>query len=171
MTASQLNLDHEVGQLINRYISVTSLHPVMSQLVGIRPELQDAFDNSLVHEFATLQQRSDDLSRGEMTKSQKAFKILMYSQMHTSAIALWIEEILGLKSISERGQEQVLAATILNRGHVLCTPNPQRFVVTTELIPFQKSTFLDAASPPQSRMSIPLLEKLGNRRVMFNSIA
>ena len=119
MSASYLRLDIKVHDIINSYRSVNTLHPVVSDLCQ-SPDFKQIFWSSLNQDLHVICQRSQTLAHGEITAIQKAFAVLMEKKENIiPAIELYVDEILGLKFVSETDRARILNTMIQTRHSVL----------------------------------------------------
>ena len=119
MSASYLDIDNKVCDIINSCRSVDTLHPVVSDLCQL-PEFKRIFWDSLHQDLNVICQRSQVLGNGEITVIQKAFTVLMQKKEDVvSAIDLYVNEILGLKFVSGNDQATTLNTMIQTRHSVL----------------------------------------------------
>ena len=128
MSTSDLDIDAKVCDIINSCRSVDALHPVVSELCQL-PEFKRIFWDSLHQDLHVICQRSQILSHGEITFIQKAFTVLMQKKEDiVSAIDLYVNEILGLKFVSERDRATTLNTMIQTRHSVLSSRSPPHIV-------------------------------------------
>ena len=119
MSASYLNLEIKVRDIVNSYRSINTLHPVVSELYQ-SPELKQIFWSSLNQDLHVICQRSQTLAHGEITAIQKAFAVLMEKKENfIPALELYVNEILGLKFVSETDRATILSTMIQTRHSVL----------------------------------------------------
>ena len=119
MSTSNSHLDTKVRDIVNNYHSVNTLHPVVSELCQL-PEFKQAFWDSLNQDLYVICQRSQLLVHGEVTVIQKAFAILMQKKEDIiPAIDLYVDEILGLKFVSETDRATALTTMIRTRRSIL----------------------------------------------------
>ena len=104
--------------IVKDFRCVNTLHPVVSELCQ-SPELKEIFWASLKQDLHVICQRSQTLAHGEITAIQKAFAVLMENKHLIPAVGLYVDEILGLKFISEEGRATTLATMIQTRQSVL----------------------------------------------------
>ena len=119
MSTSYSHLDTKVRDIVNSYHSVNTLHPVISELCQL-PEFKQGFWDSLNQDLHVICQRSQLLVHGEVTVIQKAFAILMQKKEDIiPAIDLYVDEILGLKFVSETDRATALTTMIQTRRSIL----------------------------------------------------
>ena len=119
MSTSYSHLDTKVRDIVNSYHSMNTLHPVVSVLCQL-PEFKQAFWDSLNQDLHVICQRSQLLVHGEVTVIQKAFAILMQKKEDIiPAIDLYVDEILGLKFVSETDRATALTTMIQTRRSIL----------------------------------------------------
>lgn len=118
MSTLYLDLDSKMRDIVKDFRCVNTLHPVVSELCQ-SPELKEAFWASLNQDLHVICQRSQTLAHGEITAIQKAFAVLMENKHLIPAVGLYVDEILGLKFISEEGRPTTLATMIQTRQSVL----------------------------------------------------
>ena len=119
MTTTYLDIDTKVRNIISSCRSVDALHPVVSELCQ-HPEFKRIFWDSLHQDLHVICQRSQILGHGEITIIQKAFAVLMEKKEDiVSAIDLYVNEILGLKFVSETDRAKTLNTMIQTRHSVL----------------------------------------------------
>ena len=118
MSTSYLNLDSKMRDIVRDFRCVNTLHPVVSELCQ-SPELKEAFWASLNQDLHVICQQSQTLAHGEITAIQKAFAVLMENKHVIPAVGLYVDEILGLKFISEEGRPTTLTTMILTRQSIL----------------------------------------------------
>ena len=119
MSASYLNLEIKVRDIVNSYRSINTLHPVVSELYQ-SPELKQIFWSSLNQDLHVICQRSQTLAHGEITAIQKAFAVLMEKKENfIPALELYVNEILGLKFVSETDRATILSTMIQTRHSIL----------------------------------------------------
>ena len=118
MTTSYSILDTNVDDVVDSYRSIKTLHPAISDLCQL-PEFKKVFWSSLNQDLHVIRQRSQILAHGEITIIQKAFAILMQHEEDViSAIHLYVDEILGLKFVSEAEGATSLNAMIQTRHSI-----------------------------------------------------
>ena len=117
MSTSYLDLDSKMHDIVKDFRYVNTLHPVVSELCQ-SSELKEIFWASLNQDLHVICQRSQTLAHGEITVFQKAFAVLMENKLVIPAVGLYVDEILGLKFISE-GRATTLTAVIQTRRSVL----------------------------------------------------
>ena len=118
MSASCLSLDTKVRHIVNSCRSINLLHPVVSQLCQ-SPEFEQIFCSSLDHDLNVICQRSQNLANGEITAVQKAFTVLMEKEEDLfPAIGLYVDEILGLRFVSETDRAITLNNMIQTRHSI-----------------------------------------------------
>lgn len=121
MSTSHSHLDTKVYDLVIKYRSVDTLHPTVSELCQLH-EFKQIFWDSMNHDFHVICQRSQIIAHGEITIIQKAFAILMQQKEDIiPAIGLYVDEIIGLKLVSETERATTLNATIQTRQSILGT--------------------------------------------------
>lgn len=118
MSASYLHLDTKVRDIVNNCRSVNILHPVVSELCQ-SPEFKQIFWGSLNQDLHVICQRSQILAHGEITPIQKAFAVLMEKKDLIPAVELYVDEILGLKFVSETQRATILNTMIQTRQSIL----------------------------------------------------
>ena len=118
MSTSYLNLDTKVRDIVKDFRCVNTLHPVISELCQ-SPELKEMFWASLNQDLHVICQRSQTLAHGEITAIQKAFAVLMENKHLIPAVGLYVDEILGLKFVSEIGRATTLTTMIQTRQSIL----------------------------------------------------
>lgn len=121
MSASYLDLDTKVRDIVNSYRSVNVLHPVVSELLH-SPGFTQTFWRSLNQDLHVICQRSQILVHGEVTATQKAFAVLMKKEDEEDlipAVDLYVNEILGLKFVSKTDKPATLNAMIQTRHFIL----------------------------------------------------
>ena len=118
MSASHLDLETKVRDTVNSFRSVNILHPVVSELFQ-SPEFTQIFWRSFNQDLHVISQRSQTLVHGEVTAIQKAFAVLMKKEALIPAVELYVNEILGLKFISETDRSATLNAMIQTRHFIL----------------------------------------------------
>ena len=124
MSTSLSDLDTKAYNLVDNYRSVDTLHPTVSELCQVL-EFKQVFWDSLNHEFHVICQRSQLIAHGEITIIQKAFAILMQKKKDIlPAIELYVDEILGLKFVSETERTTTLNAMIQIRQSILGRTSP-----------------------------------------------
>lgn len=119
MSASYSNPDTMVRDIVNSYRSANTLHRVVSELCE-SPEFNDIFCSSLKQDLHVICQRSQILAHGEITAIQKAFAVLMEKKEDLiPAVELYVDEILGLKFVSEADRDTILRTMIQTRHSIL----------------------------------------------------
>lgn len=119
MSASYLNLEIKVHDIVTSYRSINILHPVVSELCQ-SPEFKQIFWSSLNQDLHVICQRSQTLAHGEITAIQKAFAVLMENKEDfMPAVELYVNEILGLKFVSETDRATTLDTMIQTRHSIL----------------------------------------------------
>ena len=115
----QTRLEAKVLRILNRYRAVTALPSLVTQVFAT-PELEDMLWNSLIHDLNVIRQRSHDITNGEITTAQKAFKILMEGEESKfGAIELYVKEILGLHSELDDSRVHNLRSVVMTRDHAM----------------------------------------------------
>ena len=108
-----------VRDMVNNFRMIEVLHPVVSSLCG-SPEDLEIFQQSLTHEWEIIRRRSHNLADNEISIVQKAFMILMADmEARTGAIELYVEEILGVKLVSDVDQLKTFEMAFKARNMVL----------------------------------------------------
>lgn len=108
-----------VRDIVNSYRSANTLHRVVSELCE-SPEFNDIFCSSLKQDLHVICQRSQILAHGEITAIQKAFAVLMEKKEDLiPAVELYVDEILGLKFVSEADRDTILRTMIQTRHSIL----------------------------------------------------
>lgn len=118
MSASYLDLEANVPDIVNSFRSVNILHPVVSELFQ-SPGFPQIFWRSFNQDLHVICQRSQTLVHGEVTAIQKAFAVLMKKEDLIPAVELYVNEILGLKFVSETDRSATLNAMIQTRHFIL----------------------------------------------------
>ena len=118
MSTSYLDLDSKMRDIVKDFRCLNTLHPVVSELCQ-SPELKEIFWASLNQDLHVICQRSQTLAHGEITAIQKAFAVLMENKLVIPAVGLYVDEILGLKFISEEGRATTLTTMVQTRQSVL----------------------------------------------------
>ncbi len=119
MSVLQLSQDTKVREIVKIYRRVERLHPIASEMFE-SPELKCMFWNTLIHDLGVIRRRSLSLADGEITAVQKAFEVLMKREAdENAAIEIYMDEIIGLKAIPERGRAKTLAQAIQTRDNIL----------------------------------------------------
>ena len=119
MSTPYLHLDTKMCDIVNSCRSVDTLHPVVAELCQL-PEFKQNFWDVLNQELHVICQRSQILAHGEVTVIQKAFMVLMQNNGDIiPAIDLYVNEILGLKFVSETERATILSTIIQTRHSIL----------------------------------------------------
>ena len=150
MSTSYLDLDSKMRDIVKDFRCVNTLHPVVSELCQ-SPELKEAFWTSLNQDLHVICQRSQTLAHGEVTAIQKAFAVLMENKHLIPAVGLYVDEILGLKFISEEGKPTILTTMIQTRQSVLAR---------TSIIPHNSSMRQDADCHQHLKPTVGLYDHL-----------
>ena len=118
MSAPYLDLETKVRDIVNSFRSVNILHPVVSELFQ-SSGFPQIFWRSFNQDLHVICQRSQTLVNGEVTAIQKAFAVLMEEEDLIPAVELYVNEILGLKFMSETDRSATLNAMIQTRHFIL----------------------------------------------------
>ena len=119
MSTSLLQLDNKVCDIVSSCRAVDTLHPVVSKLCQL-PDFKQNFWDSLNQDLHVICQRSQIIIHGEITIIQKAFAVLMQRKEDViPAIDLYVNEILGLKFVSETERATILNTMIQTRHSIL----------------------------------------------------
>ena len=110
--------DSKVNQLVAQYSSYHKLHPVFTNLRNDE-QMITLIDAALKQEKALIDQRSQNLSDGEINIFQKAFSELCGSKNQLAALGLWVEEILGINTISQNDIAYIVNAAAVGRAALL----------------------------------------------------
>lgn len=119
MSASGTNLNAKVQDIVHRYRPIEVLHPIVSEMYDA-PEFERMFWSCLTQDLNLIRGRSQDLADGEVTAIQKAFRMLV-DEMDCgyAAIELYVDEIIGLKAVTETNRAQTLATALQTRDHIM----------------------------------------------------
>ena len=164
MSTPYLDLDSKMRDIVKDFRCVNTLHPVVSELCQ-SPELKESFWASMNQDLHVICQRSQILAHGEITAIQKAFAVLMENKLVIPAAGLYVDEILGLKFISEEGRATTLTTMIQTRQSVLARTSiiPHNFSVKQIADGHQHSTPMVAGSYDHLRLAIVICQKVVSR--------
>lgn len=123
--STNANNDALVQDILSNYIGLEILHPVI-QNMSEDPNFKAMFWKALGHDYAVIGNRSQDLSDCEITATQKAFKKLMDDKNHVAAVEIYVDEIIGINTVSENLKAQCLATAIQTRDHIMSRTCDQR---------------------------------------------
>ena len=119
MSISSSTQDANVRSIVNSYRSIEILHPIVTSLYE-SPELKQMFWDTLKHDLHVIHQRSQNLADSEITVIQKAFKHLMDNEEdEIPAVELYVEEILGLRFVSDTEKLQTVASAVEAKDSIL----------------------------------------------------
>ncbi|KAL9126619.1 MAG: hypothetical protein Q9217_004357 [Psora testacea] len=119
MSPPHATSEDKVSDLVNRYRSAQDLHPFVANLLQ-SAEFERIFRDALQHENFIIRQRSQDLADNEITIMQKAFALLFENDYtHHAAIALWVEEVLGINAIPAVYRPHVLTSVVRTKSLIL----------------------------------------------------
>lgn len=125
MSRSTTDLDGKVRDIVNSYRSIEIVHPTLSNMFQ-SPEFKQAFLNSLTQDLHVIRQRSPNLIDGEISIVQKAFTILMeHEEDAVPAVELYVEEILGLRFVSEEDRFQTISIVVGTRDSLSTSDHPR----------------------------------------------
>ena len=111
--------EDKVLDLVNRYRAAQEPHPIVADLLQLS-DFERIFMDALQHENFICRQRSQDLAKNEITIMQKAFTLLYQNDAtHHGAVALWVEEILGINVIPPAHKSDILTAVVRTKSSLL----------------------------------------------------
>ena len=110
----------KVDQLIERYTVYYNVHPLLVNLIDDH-DLWTLINSAIGHECCVLEQRSKNLADHELTIFQKAFLELSRSDNKNPAVALWVEEILGINAALSYHTAAIVKAAAVSRAAILAS--------------------------------------------------
>ncbi|KAL8687781.1 MAG: hypothetical protein Q9224_005052 [Gallowayella concinna] len=159
ISPASFNVYFRLDRLIDEYGSITTIHPAITELrssLGNDRILQQALSN----DYKILLGRSPDLEDHEINVFEAAFLTLMKrNETHPGALAIYVEEILGLKVGSEKQTFEVLSNAVHVRTLFL------KLAVNSN--PIRSST--TCHNPPPHNL-IPSAQQASIGLQVFNSI-
>ncbi|KAL8800664.1 MAG: hypothetical protein Q9182_005034 [Xanthomendoza sp. 2 TL-2023] len=112
VSPASFNIYFRLDRLIDEYGSMTTIHPAITQF-RMSPGNDGLLQQALSNDYKLLLGRSPDLEDHEINVFEAAFLTLMKrSVTHPGALAIYVEEILGLKVCSETQKFEVLKNAI-----------------------------------------------------------
>ncbi|KAG8527403.1 uncharacterized protein KY384_007555 [Bacidia gigantensis] len=110
----------KLQQLVLQYQYVEDLHPLVAELSATYSDFEDALNDTLFHENFLVTRRSQNLADHEITLAQLAFTRLYENERtHSGALALWIEEILGVNIVPVERKPMVLRTAVAAKKFTL----------------------------------------------------
>lgn len=109
-------------EIVKKYMSIKTVHPAVTALQQSPSEYR-MLQAVISHQYKLLLGRSQNIADCEITVFEAAFIVLMqHGQSHRAALSLFVEELLGLKQVSQPQKKEVLKAAA--RVHTLLLDCP-----------------------------------------------
>ncbi|KAL8912509.1 MAG: hypothetical protein Q9171_002522 [Xanthocarpia ochracea] len=158
VSSTSFNVYFRLDRIINEYTSMTT-DPHVVTILRELPADDRAFQQAISHDHRRLQGRSPDLEDHEINIFEAAFLTLMKDvATHSGALAIYVEEILGIRPVPDNQKLQALQNAVHVRTLFLNSVNSSRGHSST---PYQ-DYFLRSSIPSAQEASIGLQ--------IFNSI-
>ena len=142
-----LSDDAKIDQLYDYYYQYTSTHPVVAQLCESDSAMTAIIDTALHHDKYMLDHRSKKPADNELTVFDKAFISLARLEDKKPAIAIWVEEIIGIRVVPPEQQADIVQAACCSRAAIIsCTYPP--FCLLCHLKYSQQVAMSESAAAP-----------------------
>ena len=108
VSSTSFNVYFRLDRIINEYASMTAIPHAVTTLRE-SPANDRAFQQAISHDYRRLQGRSPDLEDHEINIFEAAFLTLMKdAATHSGALAIYVEEILGIRPVPDNQKLQAL---------------------------------------------------------------
>lgn len=109
-TATAATQRHE--QLVKQYCSIKTIHPAVKNLQQSQAAYR-MFQDTMSNHYKLLLGRSQDLADYEITVFEAAFMTLIQdAKTHAGAVAIFVDELLGLKPLSQPQKPEALKCAV-----------------------------------------------------------